>query len=171
MSTSLAYGELLAFEGLQNSVDHLYRAYLDAALVQLKREAASDATTYKNRVREFRRIELESDTSLRAFLYWYDVRAIFWASEESAGFALDDFPYAVELGLLHTQARALKARLDRLARVQELSADRSPQTAAPATNFYKPSRQVGAAARSTALVDRVLNVHAATMRNLDEQQS
>jgi len=148
MTRSLVYEELLAFDGIEESVDRLFRAYLDAVLVNIKRTEKSD---YWGKVREFRRKELDPGThpkypavtesrtvtpaesekiaeqraekkDLIAFLYWFDVRASFWSSDEHS-ISLENFPLVTELVVLQTAVAALEARLKLLEKILLIKPD------------------------------------------------
>lgn len=199
MTTSLAYEELLAFEGLQDAVDQLYRAYLDAMIVEVKRESASVPTKYWEVIREFRSRELDRGTppeypdkamerpknpdadeviqtdrkakaERNAFLYWFDVRARFWLSDASKSFALDDFPLGEELALLYAQATALKARLERLKTIYEKRVNAGKQAEHDNRTLEKLQRQVDSAAKYSGLVERVIAAHSVYQDNLASKQ-
>lgn len=130
------YSELLAYEGLDDALDQVYRAYIDVRLATLAGNAA-DRSRYWAQVAEFRRAELDPGTldtypekdrdvasgsydegTIKAarvskaerarFLYWFDVRARFWWEE--ADRSLLDWVQASELEALYLQAAALEAR-------------------------------------------------------------
>ncbi|HKP63622.1 MAG TPA: hypothetical protein VJV78_43100 [Polyangiales bacterium] len=160
------YPELLAYEGIEESVAELYRAFIDTQLAVL----AGNPASYWNEVKKFRfeQFGLERESSSQeptemdqdvvsidsedselehryAYLYWFDIRADFWIRTDSERELLLGLISLESLDWIYEQARAAQARLDRAKKVEiQLEGMRkSSQTTAFGT------RRVGAAAASS----------------------
>ena len=90
---SSLYGEFLSLTRIDSAVDELYKAYLEAVLIRLK----DYSTDYRAEVAKFRMGALDpsplptgqpyygTDLELKPateYLYWFDIRAKFWANTE-----------------------------------------------------------------------------------------
>ncbi len=129
-----AYFELIAYDGIEHSIDQAYRAYLDAKLVELA-HASSNENAYWTSVRKFRTDTLDPgtrpeypnklpnestqhDPDIEAarvaksyelgFLYWFDVRARFWGAKKAAhAEILEQLEWATLLRQVHAQVSYL----------------------------------------------------------------
>jgi hypothetical protein len=143
--------DLLSYSHIEADVDRLFKAYLDARLIEFARESKGVPRAYWKAVVEFSRKEFdwsdsakdsEEDQSidkmvqamsdkavpqgkagnsdaddeggeLWSYLYWFDVRADYWAPSADGKWAdaVAELPPADQLGMVLKEADALSRRI------------------------------------------------------------
>ena len=135
----LAYTDLLSYRDINREVDQLYRAFLDTTLIELARDAGGSAE-YWHGVAEFRRENvdpLDRPTLAKAssagahsaaserrsqpasdelshshgFVYWFDVRAKYWAEAGADSDTLRLLASAEVVELVYEEARVLQKKI------------------------------------------------------------
>lgn len=122
--------DFLAFEGIDESVDTAYRAFLDVSLLQLAAKPFTTEACWEE-ILDFRRRELyapragdvesildqlisEGDPLQSykfGFLYWFDVRAAYWIERKSKGEKLHELISPETMRSIFNEFLAIQQRL------------------------------------------------------------
>lgn len=149
--------DLLPYADIEAEVDRLYRAYLDASLIERAKQYKDDPRGYWKQVLDLLKSEFGIDEKaahkdptekealldlftktsgaqpLSRYLYWFDVRADYWSppfGNSAWSAAVEALPSKQQLKSLFDQAAALKLRIDEQER-QGFSPPEGADTLAP----------------------------------------
>jgi hypothetical protein len=136
-----AHTDFLSYEDIDRDVDQIYRAFCDTTLIEYVKNNARNSQAYWAKVVAFRRQNLSpfdrpdfarkasSDQTLesteqsstrvsqaefehaRTFLYWFDVRAEYWAQNGADQNLADILVPADQLRFLYEQAKSVQQRI------------------------------------------------------------